>query len=77
MKLIKRFLGTFAILFFLAMEAKLVLDNDLSTKITQLTTNLDIFINEIFRITKGSPLQITVKFSCILFFISLIALQLL
>ena len=74
MKLIKRFLGTFAILFFLAMEAKLVLDNDLSTKITQLTTNLDIFINEIFRITKGSPLQITVKFSCILFFISLIAL---
>ena len=74
MKLIKRFLGTFAILFFLAMEAKLVLDNDLSTKITQLTTNLDIFINEIFCITKGSPLQITVKFSCILFFISLIAL---
>ena len=74
MKLIKRFLSSFAILFFLAMEAKLVLDNDLSTKITQLTTNLDIFINEIFRITKGSPLQIIVKFSCILFFISLIAL---
>lgn len=74
MKLIKRFLGTFAILFFLAMEAKLMLDNSLFTKITELTTNLDIFINEIFRLTKGSPLQITVKISCILFFISLIAL---
>ena len=74
MKLIKRFLGTFAILFFLAMEAKLILDNDLFTKITELTTNLDIFINEILRLSKGNPLQIIVKISCILFFISLIAL---